>query len=250
MNLLSCRNLSASVALAAMVFLAGCEQEKPLDPPPTPPPKVASPDKVWSPEEVAADPTGYMNWADAKIGKQIEDRTARIKSLSGRLNEVEMRHQQMRTNLSDMLNIQNRMEMAIRRAEDEDRWPLQMGGRKFERTEAVAIVEQSKKYIEDRKPLAQKYDQAVTRIKSMTSSLNKEIQELNRLREKMALDLEAVRLTQGLEDLDKLRKTEAEITGFATAVGSAADYSIMDVMTEDLTKDPGKVDLDSMLKKQ
>jgi hypothetical protein len=204
-------------------------------------------DKVWTAEEVSADPTGYMGWADAKVGKQLEDRESRLKTLNTRLAEIEKRQQSMRDNLRDTENIRSRLGMAIRRAEDEDRWPVQMGGRKFEKEEALTIMEQSARYIEDRRPLSSAYDTTVNRLRGMAEALKKEVGEFKRLREKMALDLEQVRLTQSMDDLNKLRKSEAEITGFAQALGTVADENLTDNLPD--TKAEAKVDIDSFLKK-
>jgi len=250
MNMIARCILALATVVTTVMLTRGCSQEQPGNPNKDKgTPKVSSipDDKVWTAEEVAGDPTSYMNWADSRIGRQIEDRQKRISSIAGKIKDVELRYQLMRDNLSDTSNIKSRMEMAIRRAEDEDRWPIQMAGRSFDKTEANKIIAQTTRYLEDRKPLASAYDQAIERLSGMHGVLSREIGELNRLREKMALDLEAVKLTQGLEDLDKLRKTEANIAGYAKALGSMADDSLIDAFPD--TKDSNsKVDIDTFMK--
>ena len=231
---------------SAVLFLTSCsESQKPEGPKPPPPAE----DKVWTSDEVAKDPTGYMNWADAKVAKQIEDRNRRIRTLNEKLESVEGKQKSMQQNLLDTANIRSRLETAIRRADDEDRFPIQIAGRKFTKAEAHAMIEQTLKYEQDRQPLSGAYDQAVSRLKGMLAVLNREIGELNRLREKMALDLEAVKLTQGLEDLEKLRKTEADISGYAKALGTMADDSLMDSLPDEKGMDSSKVDMDMFMKK-
>ena len=205
------------------------------------------PDKVWAADEVAKDPDGYMSWADAKVGLQLEDRRLRLRSIGDKLAQIESRQKAMSDNIKETENIRNRLTTALRRAEDEDRWPLQMAGRKYERAEAMAILDQTKKYLDDRKPLAAAYETAVGRLQGMINALNKEVGDLNRLREKMALDLEAVRLTQSIDDLNKLRKSEQEITGYASAVGAMAADSISENLPDLQGKDVRPVDIDSFL---
>ncbi len=244
------RCILALVIVSGTVALTrGCSQEQPEQPRGkgnTQPPAIPD-DKVWTAEEVAADPAAYMNWADGRIGRQIDDRQKRIGAITGKITDVQSRHQAMRDNLSNTANIKSRMETALRRAEDEDRWPIQMAGRSFDKAQAQKIIAQAARYLEDRKSLASAYDQAIERLKGMHGVLSREIGELKRLREKMALDLEAVKLTQGLEDLDKLRKTEADIAGYAKALGSMADDSLISAFPDPQEGD-AKVDIDTFMK--
>lgn len=239
--------LALAIVLGTVMATRGCSQEQPAKP--TDKPKVSAipDDKVWTADEVAADPTAYMNWADGRIGRQIEDRQKRINAITGKIKDVESRYQSMRDNLTNTANIKSRMEMAIRRAEDEDRWPISMAGRTFDKTEAQKIITQTTRYLEDRKPLASAYDQAIERLNGMHNVLSREIGELKRLREKMDLDLEAVKLSQGLEDLDKLRKTEADIAGYAKALGSMADDSLIDAFPDPQGSEE-KVDMNTFMK--
>lgn len=240
--------LSALAKLAArfvllLVVATGCarEEEKRAAEGPKYPP-----DKVWTAAEVSADPSGYMSWADAKIATQVADRQIRIKSVAEKLSQIETRQQSMRDNLSEMQNISNRFTTAIRRAEDEDRWPVQVAGRKYDRKEAKAVLDQTQKYIEDRKPLSAAYDTAVARLRSISDGLNNEVAELNRLREKMALDLEAVRLTQSMDDLTKLRKSEAEIASYAKTLTTVPEDQNV-VLPELQGRDLERVDLEALL---
>jgi hypothetical protein len=239
----------AGVALTAAVgCCAGCKSQ-----PPAPPPKtaaVAPADKEWTPDEIAKDPESYMKWADAQVAKQIGDRKSRLASLSARLVDIQAKRQTLQEKLDAVKNIHDRMETAMRRADDEDRWPLQMGGQSYEQSEAKAIVEQSSKYIEDRRSLAVAYDQAVEKVQAMSVLLTAQVEDLNRLRERLALDLERVRLSQGMEELENLKKTTAEISGYAKTVGTMADETLNETLPEDKSKESDKVDIESMLGKK
>jgi hypothetical protein len=234
------------ITACAVLFSVSCSESQPPGAPK--PPSQHTDDKVWTSDEVAKDPTGYMKWADAKVAKQVEDRRQRIRVLNEKLQSVNAKQKSMQQNLSDAANIRSRLETAIRRADDEERYPIQMAGRKFTKAEAQAMIAQTLKYEEDRRSLSTAYDQAVNRLKGMLVVLNGEIGELNRLREKMELDLEAVKLTQSLEDLEKLRRTEADISGYAKALGTMADDSLVDTLPDDKGVDPSKVELEMFIK--
>lgn len=205
-----------------MAGLAACDQQAPPAPPPTAPAKAE-----WTADEIAADPEGYMTWADGRIQEQIDDRQRRLASLSDRLIEVERRQTTFNQRLTAVRNVHDRFETAIRRARDEDRWPMRIGGQSFDESRALAILSQAKQYLEDHGPLAEAYASALARLRQAHGQLQRDVEQLRRLREKLALDLERVRLNQGLEELSQLRRTEQELAGFTAAVGQMADDAAM-----------------------
>jgi len=225
--------VTARIAVLTLVALAtalaGCGKGGP--PAPAGPSATArtapDPDRAWTAEEISGDPQGYMTWADAKIQRQVSDREKRQKSLSARLAEVRLRQRNLDQSIRDVENLCARMKAAMQRAEDEDRWPLKLGGRSFSAGQAGAVIAQTQKYVEDRRPLLGAYDGAVARLEDAERALRKDIEALQSLRERLALDLERVRLNVGMEELGVLRETESEIAGYARALGQMADESLI-----------------------
>jgi hypothetical protein len=78
--------------------------------------------------------------------------------------------------------------------------------------------------------------------------LTKEIEDLGRLRERLSLDLERVRLNKGIEELDQLRQTESEIAAYAKVLRD------QDTTTEDVLQalgnmgTPPPMTMDSLMK--
>jgi chromosome segregation ATPase len=239
-----------AAALLALAGGAGCPKN------PAPPAKggsnakpAASPaGKAWSAEEMAKDPAGYMQWADRRISTQVADRQGRLQQLSARLLDVNARREKFLGQITDVENIHKRMKEAVQRAEDEDRWPAVVAGRSFDQAKANAVIEQSKKWLDERRGLAQAYDQAVARLTQGQGTLQKDIEALYALKEKLQLDLERVRLTQGMEELGQVRQREEEIAGFAKALTQMADDSATINSLPPDDKTAAKVDIDSFLK--
>lgn len=243
---------AATILLAAAMLAGvagGCRRQAA---PPAPPPAVQDSlppfDKVWTAEEIAKDPALYMRWAEKRIGGQIADRQERLKLLSARLSDVKLHQRNFQDKMRDVENIHSRMTTAVQRAEDEDRWPAVVGGQSFDQAKAKAIIDHTDKWLQQRRPLSAAYDQAVARLSQGQQDLQKDIEELGNLKDKVALDLERVRLTQGMEELAQLRQREQEIAGFAQALTHMADESaaISSLPPED--KEPAKVDIESFLK--
>lgn len=211
-----------------------------------PPTKTPSPTvREWTPDEMAADPEGYLTWADRQLETQVRSRESFLKTLAERSKAVEEKRKALLGNLDEIENFHKRLETAARRAEDEDRWPVQVGGRNFDRAKAKSVLEETKRYLEDRKPLAGDYEKAMLKMNEKSAAFRKEIADVGRLREKLSLDLERVRLKQAMPELDQLRRAEEEISYYAKLLGS---------MDEDEGASGGKtpvpptIDLQTLLK--
>lgn len=207
---------------------------------------VAAKDKNWTAEEIATDPEGYMLWADARVAEQVSDRNTRMAAVSSRLAAIKEKQNALLEDIQGAQNICTRMQQAVSRAEDEDRWPAVMGGRTFDKAKAAAVIEAARKHAEDRKPLEQSYQQAVDKMETNLNLLHKDIEQLNRLREKLSLDIESVRLNKNVEEVAKLRKTEQEIAGYSKTVGAMADDSTTNSLPPDY-KGP-RLNVDELLK--
>ena len=183
-------------------------------------------DKVWTSDEIAADPEGYMVWAGARIDDQVYERTRRFHAVQNHLQKIRERQETLKTRLGQFRNVQMRMEQAVRRAEDEDRWPASMGGKQFTRDEVRDIVRQAKQYVQDNQPLVDAYDKAVARAEAAAESLQRDLSRLAQYRERLELDLGNIRLKEGLDQVDLLRKKEQEIASFTKTLGTMADDSL------------------------
>lgn len=237
------------LALAALVGLcAGCRWE----PPPPPRPAAATPapvpDRTWTAEEITQDPSGYLKWADQKVAGQIADRENRLKRINARLSEIEIKRKDFDQNLKDVENLNRRMQQAVQRADDEDRWPVVVGGQSFDAARARVVTEQTARYVEDRRPMANEYRQASERLDGAALALRKDQEQLRRLREKIALDLERIRVSQGVEELSDLRRTEGEIASFAQALRQMADESLVTVPVV-TAEDKARMEVDRFLRK-
>lgn len=228
--------------LAAAVMTGGCDLgKKKAAPPPAQPPRTS-----WTPQEIAADPAGYLRWSDQQIVQQIAAIERKLQDLAGRRSELEAKRKTLEDNIADVENIHRRLSEAYQRADDEDRWPLKFADRTFTRQKATEIIEQTRKYAEDRKPLDQTYRQLFDRMDGMAANLRGEITKLKTLRDRLALDMEEVRINQGMADMDKLSQTAAQLGATSKAVAALADEDPMKLAAP---REPAsRINVDDMLK--
>jgi hypothetical protein len=179
--------------------------------------------REWSQEEMTRDPEGYLKWADGQIQSQIRQRDELLGKLDARRKQIKARQVEVGAELKEFENFKERLATAVRRAEDEDRWPVQVGSNKFDRAKAKALLEDITRQVEQRTPLAQDYDAAIGKMDARATSLRSDVTALVQLREKIALDLERVKLNQGVAELEKLSRTADEIAHFSKILGQLGD---------------------------
>ena len=97
--------------------------------------------------------------------------------------------------------------------------------------------------LDERRPLLKTYEDGLAKLDGTAAKLRDDLSRLSALKEKLVVDLDAVRVNAGLAELEKLRTTEAEIEHFARILGS---------MGQDVAgspaREPGPVDIDALLK--
>jgi len=231
--------LTAVALMAGWLCAGGCDRKVQA-----PPPKPAAKES-WTAEEIARDPQGYLKWSDQRVAEQIADRERKLADLNRRREELEAKRRMLAENLDDVRNIRRRLQEACERADDEDRWPLKFAGHTLTREKAQAILQQTARYIEERQPLNKTYEELFARMDRAAETLRADIRELSRLREKMAIDLETVRLTQDMQKVEDLRRAEAQLASMSKAV--AGTMSEIDSIAPP-REPPGRVNIDDMLK--
>ena len=234
--------LAAVGFLIAKAFAPGGELHKGEGRKPSPPRPAV---KEWSEDEMAKDPEGYLRWADEQIQGQIRQRDELLKKLDERRKEIKTRQVEVGAELKEFQNFRERLATAVRRAEDEDRWPVQVGSNKFDRAKAKSLLEDLGRQIEQRTPLANDYDAAIAKMDARSTSLRGDVAALAQLREKIALDLERVKLNQGVAELEKLSRTADEIAHYSKILGQIGDATGKE---PEEPKQGGLKSLDSMLK--
>jgi len=208
-------------------------------------PQQPSQKKSWTPEEIAKDPPGYLVWSDQQIQAQIAEREKRLNSLNQTRKDVVAKQSALTTKMEEVVNFRKRLQTAYQRAEDEDRWPVRMAGRTFERAKANEILAQTDEWLKDRDPLADAYEASLKKMDDSATALQDDLKNLGRLREKLALDLERVKLNQGMAELDQLRKTETQLASMSQALSQMSEEQAPVLPTAAKTS---RVDIDSLMK--
>jgi uncharacterized phage infection (PIP) family protein YhgE len=187
------------------------------------PVQTTPPKKEWTPEEIAKDPQSYLVWSQQQVDDQIKGRQQRLSQLSSRRAEFVSRQQGLVQKMKDVENFHNRLKSALQRAEDEDRWPVRMAGTTYERARALELIEQTKAWVDDRRGLADAYNSSLAKMDDSAAVLKNDIRQLEQLKEKLALDLERVKINESMADLEKLRQTESQLASMSKSLSQMSD---------------------------
>lgn len=208
-------------------------------------PAQPGPTKQWTPEEIAKNPQSYLVWSDQQVQSQIAERERRLNALNATRQDVVTRQQTLADKMQEVVNFRSRLQTAYNRAEDEDRWPVRMAGRTFERAKAIDILSQTQSWLDDRKPLADAYVSSLKKMDDSANAYQDDMRNLGQLREKLALDLERVKLNQGMAELDQLRKTETQLASMSAALSKMSEDQAPVLTVAGKTS---RVDIDSLMK--
>jgi hypothetical protein len=201
--------------------------------------------KDWSAEEIAADPEGYLVYSSQQVQEQIAAREKRLEMISSRRGELSTRRDELMTKMDEVANFRKRLEAAYRRAADEDRWPVRMAGRTFDRDRVQAILNETQQWLDDRTPLADAYATSFKKMDESAQALRNDIRSLNQLRERVVLDIERVKLNQGNAELDQLRKNESQLASMSQTLTQMSDEQTPQLSN---TSKTANVDIDAILK--
>ena len=205
-------------------------------------------DRMWTRGEMAADPEGYLGWADRQIESQVKAREEFLKKLDQRRTEVRARQQKSGADLTEIENFLARLTTAVRRAEDEDRWPVKVGDRQYEQGRARELLVTLPKQIALRKPLAEEYVTALQAMDAKDATVRDEITQLGDLRQRVALDLERVRLNKGAAELAGLGQTAGQIEHYAKILGEINSDPAVKEPVPAAPKEGALISLDNLLK--
>jgi hypothetical protein len=137
------------------------------------------------------------------------------------------------------------MKQANDQANDNDDWPIRLGGKSFTAEKADEIIRSTQQYIDEQSPMAARYDQFLDKVNGAIDSTQKDISNLKNLREKIAMDMEQLKINQGAAEVENYRTYESQIRQMSTAITDMAD----DPLKIPPPKEPtGKVIIDEMLK--
>jgi septal ring factor EnvC (AmiA/AmiB activator) len=233
-------HLILAILAAAALTGGGCDRTPAK---PAPVKKTVPAQREWTAQEIAANPQGYLEWSDAQVAQQLANRAQKLKQIADKRVELDGKSKGLVGQIADLENLAKRLEVAYQQAEDEDRFPVRIAGKTVERSKVPLLITEVKKRIEERRPLEQTYKEFFTKMDSTATLLRKDIDELTRLREKLALDIEKVKLNQGIAEVDQLRKTETQLAAMTSAV-AAIDQDAMSLPGEP----PAKVTIDDLIK--
>ncbi|GIW77801.1 MAG: hypothetical protein KatS3mg104_2864 [Phycisphaerae bacterium] len=106
----------------------------------------------WSPERIASDPEGYLVYSSQQVQQQIKAREKRLEQLSQRRAELSRKRDELLGKMSEVANFRRRLDSAYQRALDEDRWPVRLAGRTFDRERVKVILSETQPWLNDREP--------------------------------------------------------------------------------------------------
>jgi len=242
--------------IAGFILGIGCipnaqPSPKPQVQKPIPVAPQAEPANPWPAERISADPQGFCSWADQQLQEQLNLLRGNRTKLSEKLEQLNTKKRSFIENLQEIRNLSTRAITALRKAEDEDRWPVKFAGKSFSREKLEALVAVTTKYVEQRKPLEDDYLRAAQRLGLEIRKVDEQIAEVTRQTEIVALDFERIKLSNELDGLPQLDSSKLNITAITRSLARPDAAESLALEIEDLTTGSAPaMTLDSFLKNE
>ena len=191
--------------------------------------------EAWTHEEITQHPEEYLVFAAQQVLGQVGRVQTDIETLRLRRRELEEKSAELMTKVDEAQVVMKRLGTAIRRAEDEERWPLVFAGKTFTREGAKALQGSVAEFLKLREPRATAYRDALQRLASHERALEQDIAALQATREQISIDLEYIQINRGLDRNNELRRTADKIASISKRL------TTLDGMTlDDLGTDPAE----------
>lgn len=246
------RVLCAGLLLAALAAFPGCDRngnKQKGSGGPTAPKTDGGPrvyEKAeWTAEEIAKDPVGYIRWSERKVDREVAEREARLAALATKRQQFAEKAKMLEQNIEDVENLRVQAEKAMKRAEDNDRWPATVGGKPFERGRLEKLITELKKYGDERRPTQQSYAEFFQKIDRTEQLLRDQIAQAKTLKERLAIDAHSIELNQSTADLSKLTSSQEQLASMSSALRNMSDDP---THAQPPGEPPGRVKIDDLLK--
>jgi hypothetical protein len=210
----------------------------------------AEPPNPWPPEKIAENPQGFCVWAGQQLIEQLALLEGNRTELSGKLELLATRKKDFVANLEEIRNLANRARTALRRAEDEERWPVKFAGQSFSREKLESLIAVTSRYVEQRTPLAEDYSRAAQRLNIEIRKIDERVVEVKRQMEVVALDLERIKLSSELDGLPQLDSSSLNIAAVTSSLARPTEDDAIRLEIDELTTSTNpSMTLESFLKK-
>ena len=202
----------------------------------------------WTSEEIMKNPDGYLKKTQYYISSEIRQRQQKSEQLLQKLKSIQEKADRYTNNLSEVENIRKRFVSAIKSAHDEDRWPIKIAGKSFDQMKANKVVNDMTTYIKNNSSIAADYIKLVGSINRSISELKNDIEYLNRMNEKMALDIEKIHLGKGTDNFKDVRSRMSEMSNLSESLTSSDKDSVLESMRNSEVQGSEIVDVSEFIK--
>ena len=202
----------------------------------------------WTSEEIMKNPDGYLKKTQYYISSEIRQRQQKSEQLLQKLKSIQEKADRYTNNLSEVENIRKRFVSAIKSAHDEDRWPIKIAGKSFDQMKANKVVNDMTTYIKNNSSIAADYIKLVGSINRSISELKNDIEYLNRMNEKMALDIEKIHLGKCTDNFKDVRSRMSEMSNLSESLTSSDKDSVLESMRNSEVQGSEIVDVSEFIK--
>ncbi len=158
----------------------------------------------WTPENIQADPVGYLTWAKAECNTSLTSMKARGLSLRTKVNEASRELKVRDADKKAFEELLTEAKETYRKADEAQAWPASLRGATLSEKQLKNKIVETYQRIESDTAIASAYQNSITTFTAQLDKIEQKTNEIDQLKRKLSTDLEVAKVnmtTKGLEGI-------------------------------------------------
>jgi len=178
----------------------------------------------WTPENIQADPVGYLTWAQAETKKTEQKLEASVLSLRTKKNAAARSLEKNKADQADYEKLLAEFKEGYIAAEGN--FPVKIRGVEFEESGLKRKIVECNDKLENVTSLVGTYEKSKTTIDRKLGEIEQKMSEVTKLTNKLGTDLEIAKVNKSVEGIEGIGDTLNSIMDTTDALVSTAEDGI------------------------
>jgi len=177
----------------------------------------------WTPENIKADPVGYLSSALEEVGQTEKKLQASELSLSTKKNTATRALEKQTADKSDYEKLLNDFKDAYTTASAQKKWPVRVRNSEFDEMGLKRKIVECNDKIKNTSELVDTYSKTEKVIGDKLAEIENKLADVTKLKNKLSTNIEIAKVNQSVEDIGAIGDQLNAIVDTSSALAKTAD---------------------------
>ncbi|MFW5724536.1 MAG: hypothetical protein ACOCYP_02680 [Planctomycetota bacterium] len=185
----------------------------------------------WTPENIQANPVGYLSWASKQVAGTEQKLKASQLSLTTKRNQARRKLEKAEAEMSTYQAFLDEAKESYRAAKTADTWPVTVRSKQLDEADLKRLVVDANSKHQNQKEMHAAFTRTLGIIETKLSELAAKLTEVQKMKNKLETDLEVAKTNQTVAGLDDIDDRVGAIIDTSNALaGTTTDEISLDEM--------------------